>query len=400
MPKKEEFVLKDSPRELIEASGVEPKGRAYDAAYEMKPGAVRLEDLLLGTKMACVAITDDKEGTLAKVGKMNPWHIEALTMITGSEEEAHKPLTHILERHFGLVVDKIIDLNGWSGGYPIDTQGFIAHDDEIIVVSFRCTTSAMDWMTNFAATSSEWELDEDLAQGHSGFCSCLEGQWCLGGTDKPRVHTGFYNNILQTIPLFQELVDPLLAPDQPARKLYVVGHSLGAGMSTMATIYFLQNHDWKNLPHKYINISAGTPRACKAPMAKLMEEKLNELRPLDKAVVCRVVMNEDLVTKLPPRYVHIGKLVFLTEDGHVLIGPKLGDNHIIDEEEMQELCKTNQKLAKLAASWDEGEENAPEKSSQLTKYEKMMKKIPSPIRDHCPDYYLGPLVKLYNREPE
>lgn len=86
-------------------------------------GAVRLEDLLLGTKLACVAITDDEEGTLAKVGKMNPWHIEALTKICGSEEEAHKPLTHILDRHFGLEVDKIINLSGWAGGQPIDTQG-------------------------------------------------------------------------------------------------------------------------------------------------------------------------------------------------------------------------------------------------------------------------------------
>ncbi len=37
MPKKDEFVLKDSPPELIKASGVEPKGRSYDAAYERKP---------------------------------------------------------------------------------------------------------------------------------------------------------------------------------------------------------------------------------------------------------------------------------------------------------------------------------------------------------------------------
>lgn len=37
MPRKDEFVLKDSPQELIDAAGVEPKGRSYDAAYESKP---------------------------------------------------------------------------------------------------------------------------------------------------------------------------------------------------------------------------------------------------------------------------------------------------------------------------------------------------------------------------
>jgi len=393
MTKKEEFVLKDSPEEFIEAAGVEPKGRSYDAAYEMKPGAVRIDDVLLGTKLACVAITDDEEGTLAKVEKMNPWHTEALTIITGSKEEAHKSLTHILENHFDLKLDKIMDLTGWSGGHPIDTQGFIAHNDDIIVVSFRCTTSAMDWMTNFAAASSEWELEEDLAQGHSGWGSSFEGHLFSG---KPRVHTGFYNNILQTIPVLEEFVDPLLALDQPPKKLYVTGHSLGAGLSTMASCYFLQKYNWKDMPHKFINISAGTPRSCKKEMAELVEKQLAELRPLDKAVVCRVVMNEDVVTQVPLGYVHIGKLVFLTEDGHVLVGPKCDDSHIIDEGEMKELCKTNPALDAIAAS-DEGEEDDGE---SLTEYEAKMKKMPRLFRDHCPDFYLAPLVKLYNREHE
>ena len=101
-----------------------------------------------------LAITDDEEDTLANVGKLNPWHIEALSMITGSKEEAHKSLTHILDKHFNLKVDKIINLSGWHGGHAIDTQGYIAHNDDIIVVAFRCTTSAQDWITNFTASST------------------------------------------------------------------------------------------------------------------------------------------------------------------------------------------------------------------------------------------------------
>ena len=204
------------------------------------------------------------------------------------------------------------------------------------------------------------------------------------------------------MPYLEEHVDPLLAPDQPPRKLYVVGHSLGAGISTMATCYFLQHHDWAKLPHKFINVSAGTPRSCKQSMADIMEAKLAELRSLDKAVVCRVVMNEDVVTKVPPLaigYTHIGKLVFLTEDGHVLVGPKRSDSHIVDEKEMQELCKTNPQLIALAADKEKEEsEESMRKSKLQTEYEKMMAKIPSPIRDHCPDFYLAPLIKLYERD--
>jgi hypothetical protein len=170
------FVLKDSPPELIAASQVSPKGRAYSKEFSEKPGAVRIDEVvLLGTKLACVAITDDEEGTLAKVGKMMPWHIEALTVITGSEEEAHEPLSKILSTHFDLKVDKFIDISGFAGRFFLDTQGYIAHNNETIVLAFRCTTSAFDWMTNFTTTTSEWESEIDIPQGHSGHFSACQG---------------------------------------------------------------------------------------------------------------------------------------------------------------------------------------------------------------------------------
>lgn len=99
-------------------------------------------DVIMGMKYASLAITDDKEGTLASVAKMNPWHVEALKIIVGSEEEAHKPLTHLLNEHLDLECDKIIDVSGMTkGGHFLDTQGYIAHNDDSIVLAFRCTTS-------------------------------------------------------------------------------------------------------------------------------------------------------------------------------------------------------------------------------------------------------------------
>lgn len=94
-------------------------------------------------------------------------------------------------------------------------------------------------------------------------------------------------------------------------------------------------------------------------------------------------------------YTHIGKLVLLTEDGYVLVGPKRSESHIIDEDEMQELCKNNPELVVQAESNDEDDVT---KSKLRTEYDKMMEKIPRPIRDHCPDFYLAPLIKLYERE--
>lgn len=223
------FILKDSPPDLIDAASVKPQGRKYTKEIaESQPGSIKLDEVVLGMKYASLAITDDKEDTLKKVGKSNPWHIDALKIITGSEEEAHKPLTHILNTHMNLDVDAIIDVSGVTpGGHPLDTQGYIAHNDDVIVLAYRCTTSLKDWLTNLNTTSSEWEIEEDLAQGYSGFLSGLEGLCCNGGNYKPRVHTGFYNNFLATAPLIQKHIDPLLKADQPPRKLYVVGHSLG-----------------------------------------------------------------------------------------------------------------------------------------------------------------------------
>lgn len=101
-----------------------------------------VDDVIMGMKYASLAITDDKEGTLKNIGKLNPWHIQALKIITGSEEEAQKPLTYLLKEHLDLECDAIIDISGLTkGGHFLDTQGYIAHNDEVIVLAFRCTTS-------------------------------------------------------------------------------------------------------------------------------------------------------------------------------------------------------------------------------------------------------------------
>ena len=123
MPRKSEFVLKDSPPELIKASGTAPRGRSYNGEIARnKPGAAKIDEILLGTKLAFVAVTDDGDGTLAKVSKLNPWHQEALKIITGSLEEAHKPLKHILFKHFGLELDHHIGISKVAGGRAVDTQ--------------------------------------------------------------------------------------------------------------------------------------------------------------------------------------------------------------------------------------------------------------------------------------
>lgn len=395
MPSAKRFILKDSPPDLLAVADVEPKGRTYTTEYSKQPGAVRVEDLVLATKLACIAITDDKEGTLKEVGKANPWQIQALTIITGSEEEAHQPLTHILEKHFNLTCDTIIDVRGMRGGYFLDTQGYIAHNDEIIVLSYRCTTSGFDWLTNMTTTSSAWEPDIDIDQGHSGIFSCID--CCFHSRAyKPRVHTGFYNNFLVTAPMIKEHIEPLLAPDQPPRKLFVVGHSLGAGIATMAACYFLTEFDWVELPHKLVHVTAGSPRAVLESMQTRIHEEMKKLRYLDKAVIARIVRDKDTVPGVPPEifgFRHLDKLVYITKDGQILINPNLGSDNVIDKRTMTELVSRNPALVE-----DELEQARDDTGTEKTEYDKKIQTVPRPLRDHMPEFYLEPLIKLLERE--
>ena len=353
-----------------------------------------INDVLVGMKYASLSITDDEEGTLKKVGKLNPWHIQALAIIAGSEEEAHKPLSYLLETYMdGLKIDCHINRVGITpGGHFLDTQGYIAHNDTTIVIAYRCTTSVFDWLTNFSTSSSEWELDEDIAQGYSGKCSGLDGLCCIAGDHKPRVHTGFYNNFLATVPDIKEHLEPLLAKDQPPRKLFVCGHSLGAGIATLAGCYFLLEHDWSDLPHKLVVVTAGSPRACQAGMREHVQQemaRLNEKGCADKAVICRVVNDKDIVATLPPTlfgFRHIDNLLFISDDGKIKLVGEGGETK-------SEETEINDAVQGVPRSFI-AEEDANIEEGEPTSYDKKVQRIPKILRDHMPDFYLKPMLEM------
>jgi hypothetical protein len=339
-------------------------------------------------KLAQVSITDDKEDTLKNIAKNNPWHMEAMKIIVGgSEEEALEPLSTILSKHFDLTLDAVIDVTGMSkGGHALDTQGYIAHNDETIVVAYRCALNVVDWLCNLSFTTSACNLEKDMERGHSGYCSCLFGRKSYVRNKKvePRAHTGFYNNWLVSLPLIQEHVEPLLLNGKP-RKLFVCGHSLGGGLATVAACYFLLNYDWASSNNKLVIVTAGAPRAVNDTMKNLVDEKMAVYRPLDKAVICRVVNYSDIVPSLPPeslQFQHLDKLVYITKDGEVLINP--------DKKYSIPNMSTLKEISTL-----KGIEGDAEESSD---YEKLAAKVPRGMSDHQPDMYLNPLIALVEKD--
>jgi Lipase (class 3) len=398
MPSAPRIIVKDSHPLILEKAKVPPQGRSYCTEHSQQPSGIRIDEITLAAKLSFVSITDDKPNTLKKVGRANPWQIDVMKHMLGSEEEADKPLTEILDKHFGLHLDHHINISGFSkAGHVIDTQGYVAHNDEMIVVAYRCTTSGLDWLTNMTTTSSAWER-EDIDQGHSGYISSIDSACCVSGEDyKPRVHTGFYNNFLASAPALRTHVDPLLSPDQPPRKLYIVGHSLGAGIATMATVYYLLEHDWETLPHKLISVTLGGPRACCQSMQETIDAKVAALRPLDKAVLVRLVRDKDVVPTVPPTYLgfrHLDKLVFVTKDGAILINPNLSSPHILSKKEMRQLREAHPTVLPTADTGDEDSEG----ETVETDFEKSIQAIPRAIRDHMPGFYLHPLEAALEKE--
>jgi hypothetical protein len=282
----------------------------------------------------------------------------------------------------GLDLDCHIDVSGLTkGGHFLDTQGFIAHNDKHIVLSYRCSTSAFDWMTNLSTTSSEWEPEEDLIKGYSGFCSGLEGLLCWSD-HKPRVHTGFYNNFLATLGIVKKHIDPLLAPDQPPRKLFVTGHSLGGGVASVAACYFLLQYDWTVLPHTFVSVTAGSPRACAKSMTAVLEERLQLLG--DSVKVYRLVKGKDVVATVPPSILgfrHMVQPVVIEDDGRIV--------HKINYVQVDTDASTLMELVFHRPVDIEEEEDG--SSVQTSKYEKFVSKVPRSFRDHMPDFYLKPL---------
>lgn len=355
-----------------------------------------LEEIGKGIEYASLAITDDKPKTLKKVGKAMPWHVQALTMITGSADMAHEPLSKILLEKDNLTLDTMIDVSGVTkGGHFLDTQGYIAHNDTTIVLAYRCTTSVFDWLTNFNTTSSAWEIEEDLELGYSGFCSGFEGL-CCDGQGRPRVHTGFYNNFLASLPTVRKYVEPLLGPDEPPRKLYVVGHSLGAGIATLAGCYFVLQHDWNALPHSLVNVTAGSPRACGKNMQQLVDE---EVEKYSNVHFYRVVKGKDVVTTVPPRFLgfyHLSEQcpVFIDDEGQVHLTTYTSEN---DKE--RDTSPSELKTLKVRAldNFDtnvEDDDESVDEAKRRAKYQKMVKCVPKSLRDHMPDFYLQPLMQL------
>ena len=70
-----------------------------------------------------------------------------------------------------------------------------------------------------------------------------------------------------------------------------------------------------------------------------------------------------------------------------------------DDSEVQKLIETGKVQEQSPQDDDEKKEDGSYVlRARNEKYEKMIKMVPGPLKDHMPDFYLQPLVRLFEKE--
>lgn len=295
------------------------KGRHYSAVRATQPGGIRIEDLMLGVKLACLAYTDDQRGTLDHLGGTK----KAIETLAGGPERARRPLTEILHG-LGYSVDRIFSHTAVLGSVrTVDTHGFIAHNDQDIVISYRGTTGIVEWLTDLAASPIPFQPNLDSEKHTVG---CL-----LGRHPQPQAHQGFYDAFLASVCDINQKLMPQLRDVSRPKRLMIVGHSIGGAIAMGALGYLLQTYDFASSPHRILFVSTGQPRFGDEIFANSLDKQLASLKRSGKCCAVRLVNDCDAVPTVPSTaggYRHAAKLCLLTSEGDLLVGPEIEERDV------------------------------------------------------------------------
>ena len=178
-----------------------------------------------------------------------------------------------------------------------NTQGFLTIGSGIAVLAFRGTEPAQipDWRTDAEAFLKAFP-QAYLGKVHAGFANALDP---LEQSRSAGALPSIYRRVAEAI----------AALPGSGSLLYITGHSLGAGLATLCAYRLAQTRVY---PVQGV-YTFGSPRVGDGDFAEAFA-RLMSIR------VFRVVNNEDLVTRVPPRsagYKHVGEMIYLDEEGRI-----------------------------------------------------------------------------------
>ena len=160
--------------------------------------------------------------------------------------------------------------------HDVDTQCYVMSDDANVVVIFRGSDTANDWLANFQAVYDPGPL---------------EGTW---------VHEGFQDALYPGVMAITKLLDQAMTGD---KKLWVTGHSLGGALCSLYAGMLIANSY-----SVYGVYTFGSPRPGNKDFRKALNEKI-------EGPHYRVVNAGDIVPHVPPEpfYHHPGERIILKD---------------------------------------------------------------------------------------
>lgn len=146
------------------------------------------------------------------------------------------------------------------------TEGFIAGDEEKIIIAFRGTSEIKDWLTDAASIQKSWSSILNIGKVHSGFFDSLNSVWSL----------------------IMEHLQELQTKDQ---RIWITGHSLGGALAALTYATLRLQEPKYELAGAY---TFGQPR--------IGDEVLCQSFDADsKHHFFRVVNNNDIVPRVPSK---------------------------------------------------------------------------------------------------
>lgn len=159
-----------------------------------------------------------------------------------------------------------------------DTQGFVAATEDVLLIAFRGSESLGDWIGNIDV----FPVDRGYASVHSGFYAAFD---------------------LVEAPLRQALA----TIGTRGKHLWLAGHSLGGALATVAAAELREQLSGASIH------TLGQPR--------VGGSRLNEFfRNNYPNRFFRFVNDDDVVTRVPPGYSHVGRLIHFDGNGRVRQG--------------------------------------------------------------------------------
>lgn len=203
--------------------------------------------------------------------------------------------------------------NGLLKNYLLDCPGDIKMKN-LVIKAAKYSAKAYDENTISTGTTQVLVIQENDAtwivfRGTEGKLNDIiaDAKIRKEVTDIGEIHRGFNDAYML---VNEDAIAFAKKAKDAGKKLYIAGHSLGGALAVIAALYF--NLDGLS-PDKVITF--GCPRV----VGKETAEKVNLNH---KRLFCRVVNNNDVVTRIPPRslgYSHIGDLWYYKESGELVM---------------------------------------------------------------------------------